>query len=315
MLALFRQQHLEEARKTARVFKKKFSKESAWLRRLQLEEGRYFLGQKEFERALKIFQKVEEEGGEEADAAAYYAATARWEQNLAAPSEETAMLALKAQADFIRTYPGSPHAAAINLRLGNYYYDTVRNYLMAAGAYRQVLEASTAPEMKQEAIWKLLNCYKNAYEYDEAQRMAERLLREYPDHPRTRETQLEIGLILKDKGQYTEAIAHLEKVLEWAAGNQASEARFHIGESYQQMGDYRNAIQAYFKVRYHGSEGVATWITSADYKRAECYEALKEYDTAIGVYQDIIQREGGTSDFGALARKRIDELRQRRRVN
>ena len=77
------------------------------------------------------------------------------------------------------------------------------------------------------------------------------------------------------------------------------------------MGEYRKAIQAYYRVSFHGADGFSQWITSADYKRAQCYESLKEYATAITVYQRIVQREGSDSPQGGLAAERIDALRQR----
>ena len=177
--------------------------------------------------------------------------------------------------------------------------------------FKRVLQRATRPELGQEAIWRLLQSYQRAHEYDEAHKTAELLLRDFPDHPRTRDVLLEIGIILKEKGQYGRAIAQLEDVLEWAEGNQASEARFYIGESYQNMGEYRKAIQAYYRVSFHGADGFSQWITSADYKRAQCHESLAEYATAISVYQRIVQREGSDSPQGGLAAERIGVLRQR----
>ena len=73
--------------------------------------------------------------------------------------------------------------------------------------------------------------------------------------------------------------------------NDASEARFYVGESYQNMGEYRKAIEAYYKVSYHGAGGFSQWITSADFQRAKCHESMGEYATAIAVYERIVQRK------------------------
>jgi len=310
VLALFRLQRLEEARKAVQHFAKRFGKDPEWGQRFRLEEGQYYLGKKDYERALKVFHQVEKQEGEWADDGAYYAALVLWEQNAAAPSQETAARALEAQMRFIERHADSPRAADVYLRLGNYHF-LLHNYLQAAGAFKRVLESSASPVLAQEAIWKLLQSYQRAHEYDEAHKVAQRLQREFPDHPRARDAQLEIGIILKEKGRYAQAITQLEKVLEWAAGNDASEARFYIGESYQNMGEYRKAIEAYYRVSYHGAEGLSQWITSADYKRAQCHESLGEYATAIAVYQRIVQREGSDSPQGELAEERIHSLRQR----
>ena len=309
VLALFRMDRLAEARKELKRFTKRLGKDPKWLQRFQLEEGEYYLRRKEYERALKRFRKLEKQGGEWADDAAYYAALALWRQNEADPSPESASRALEAQSRFIEQYPDSPHASDVYLRLGNYHY-SLRNYLQAAGAYKRVLERPANQDQAQEAIWKLLESYMGAHEYDEAHKVAEQLLQRFPGHPKKREAELEIGIILKEKGQYAQAIAQFEKVLEWAEGNQASEARFYIGESYQNMGEYRKAIEAYYRVSFHGG-GFSQWITSADYKRAQCHESLGEYATAIAVYQRIVQREGSDSPQGELASERIQILRRR----
>ena len=310
VLSLFRLQRLEEARRSAREFAKQFGERGEWNQRFRLEEGQYYLKKEEYDRALKIFRAVEEREGEWVDDGAYYAALTLWEQNRKAPAPEAAARALEAQTRFIEKHAESIHAPDVFLRLGNYHF-TLHNYLQAAGVFKRVLQRATRPELGQEAIWRLLQSYQRAHEYDEAHKTAELLLRDFPDHPRTRDVLLEIGIILKEKGQYGRAIAQLEDVLEWAEGNQASEARFYIGESYQNMGEYRKAIQAYYRVSFHGADGFSQWITSADYKRAQCHESLAEYATAISVYQRIVQREGSDSPQGGLAAERIGVLRQR----
>jgi TolA-binding protein len=308
VLALFRMERTEEAREAASDFARRFGRESAWNQRFRLEEGHLLLRGEQYGRALKTFQEVAEGDGEWADDGAYSMALTRWEENAAEPGPEATARALEAQARFIAQHPNSPYAADVHLRLGNYHY-ALRNYLQAAGEYRHVLDMAAKPPMAEDAIWRLLSCYQSVHEYDEAHRVAERLLREFPEHPQARAAELEIGVILKEKGQYARAIAQLEKALEWAQGNQASEARYYIGESYQNMGEYRRAIEAYYRVSYHGADGFSLWITSADYRRAQCHESLGEYAPAVAVYDRIVQREGVASPQGRLAAERVAALR------
>ena len=310
IIALFRLQRLNDARKAVATFSRSFPEDSNWGQRFRLEEGQYHLRKGDYKKSLKIFRQVEKKGGDWTDDGAYFSALTLWEQNLASPSEKTSVQALEAQSLFIKSYPNSPFSAAVHLRLANYHYG-LRNYLVAAGAYKRVLEEDATAELKEEAIWKLLDCYSRVFEFEEAHQVALRLLREFPHHPKTRETQLRLGIILKDKGQYAQAIVQLEKTLEWARGNDASEARFYIAESYQNMGEYRKAIEAYYRVSFHGAEGFSQWISSADFKRAQCHEALEEYTTAISVYERIIRREGANSPQSQIARERISILRQR----
>ena len=328
-LALFRLDRLKDARRAADKFSKRFGDDSPWPLVFRLEEGRFRLRHREFDRALKLFREIEKDAPEipmslaefeETDAtlrhmasapavaAAYFAATALWEQNRINPAEELAGAALAAQLDFVDRFPGSPHAAEVHLRLGHYHYDVLDLHLQAARYFRAALEGSGALEQRRGAIWMLLRCYEKTYEYDEAHRTALRLLREYPDHPRANDVQLKIGSILLEKGQNTEAIAYLEQVLEWAEGDEAAEARFSIGQAFQSMAQYRKAIESYYKVSYHGADSSAMWVTSADYRRAQCYEQLTEYGQAAKVYQRIVQREGSDSAFGRGALERLNLL-------
>ena len=120
--------------------------------------------------------------------------------------------------------------------------------------------------------------------------------------------QLEIGDILKETGQYGPAISYLEEVLEWAKGDDAAEARYYIGEAYQSMNEYRQAIQAFAQVAFHGGDASTNWINSADFQRANCHEQLGEHDQARSIYQRIINREGARSEFGRLAEQRIEAI-------
>ena len=117
-----------------------------------------------------------------------------------------------------------------------------------------------------------------------------------------------VGIIYEETGRHHEAIDYLNLVLEWAEGNDAAEARYHIGRAYEKRGDYRRAIQTYYEVSYHGKEASTNWIISADFRRARCYEELGEPSQARSVYDKIIRTAGASSEFGRLAQERIDAL-------
>ena len=313
VLALFRLKRIEEGRKAAKQFAKRFKEETAWRQHFLIEEGKYYLQAGNHKKAYEKFQEVEEQGGTWADDGAYWMAITLWQRNRASPSEEGAAYALEAISRFVRQYPTSPQTVDAYLRLGDYHF-SLRNFLQAAGAYKHALDApEISGEQTQDALWKLLKSYQNAHEYEAAHQVANQLLSQYPEYPKAVEVQLELGIILKNKGQYAQAIEQLDDLLsqQLLDGNGASEARFYIGESYQNMGEYRKAIQAYYKVSYHGAEGLSMWITSADFQRARCHESLGEDATAMTIYERIARREGGQSPQGQLARERIETLRHK----
>ncbi len=312
VLSLLRLKRIEEGRKAAKQFAKRFKEETDWRQHFRVEEGNYYLQAGNYKKAYELFQEVEKQGGTWADDGAYWMAITLWKRNKATPSEQGAAFALEAISRFVREHPTSPQVADAYLRLGDYHF-SLHNFLQAAGAYKHALDApDVSSEQAQDALWKLLKSYQSAHEYEAAHQVADQLLSQHPEHPKAIEVQLELGIILKNKGQYAQAIEQLDELLsqQLIDGNSASEARFYIGESYQNMGEYRKAIQAYYKVSYHGSQGLSMWITSADFQRARCHESLGEHATAMTIYERITRREGGQSPQGQLARERIDALRR-----
>lgn len=325
-VCLYQMDRLKEAEAARRKVRERLGGKSPWLPLFRLQEGEYHLRQHRYDDALKIFREVAQGGpypssdpplaqdwsdahlrelaADPAGGAAHLAATALWARNRASPSEEGAVRALEAQSTFLQDHPESAFAPAVHLRLGKYHFG-LGNYLPAAGAFRRALQGTATVEQGQEAIWLLLQSYSRAFEYEQAYRIAHRLLRDYPHHPRANAVQLEIGHILMQRGKHADAVVFLEEVLEWASGDDAAEARYYIGQAYQQMGQYRTAIERYYRVSYHGADANARWITTADFQRAQCHEQLTEYTSASSIYERIIQREGSASEFGKMARERL----------
>ena len=329
VVSLFELGRTKEAKSRAKEHRKRFGDDGVWAYLFRLYEGRGLLKAGKWEAARKHFAEVSDDAARKpaqaswardpdglltrmasdpAGAGAYLAATAEWERMRSEPSEESTAQALKAQSDFAAGYPDSPFSADVHLRLGAF-HQTLGNLLPAAGAYRRVLESPRATRaQRQEAAYKLLRCYSRLYQWDEALRVARRIEDEFPRHPDRRDVQLEIGYILKETGQYGAAISYLEEVLEWAKGEDAAEARYYIGQCYQNMSEYRMAIQAFAQVAFHGADASVNWINSADFQRAGCHEQLGEFDQARSIFQRIINREGAGSEYGRAAHERIQGL-------
>ena len=329
VICLFELGRTKEAKGRAKGHRERFGDGGVWPHLFRLYEGRALLKARRWERARKLFAEVAKEAGgasarepwardsedllarmasDPAGAGAYFAATAVWEQMRAEPSEESTARALEVQSDFASRHPESPFSADIHLRLAGF-HRTLGNLLPSAGAYRRALEAPRATRgQRQEAAYELLRCYSRLYQWDDALRVARRIEADFPDHPNRQDVQLEIGYILKETGQYGPAVSRLEEVLEWAKGDDAAEARYYIGQAYQNMNEYRQAIQAFAQVAFHGGDASTNWINSADFQRASCHEQLGEGEQARAIYQRIINREGAGSEYGRAARQRIEAI-------
>jgi TolA-binding protein len=325
VVCLWRLDRAAEAKKAASRFAKRFDN-AGWSLLFRIEEGSYYVRLGEIDRAVKHFEKVEGDARSvitestvesqllaplienPAAAAAYFSATARWEANRRIPSQEGLARALKAQGNFVTAYPDNPFVADVRLRLGKFHLSN-DNYLPAAGAFRHVLDNPRSTRGQQEeAIWLRLRAYTKGNHFADAHTTAVTLTSQFPDHPESNAVQLEIGYILSQMGQNALAIQHFEGVLEWATGEDAAEARFRIGEAYQNMGEYRTAIIKYYDVSYRGADASSQWITSADFQRARCHVRLGEHPTAISVYEKIIEQNGATSPQGKAAKAEIDAL-------
>ena len=309
-LSLFRLQRLKEGRKSAGAFAKRFKSETDWKQRFLLEEGVYYQQSQDYERALKAFEKVETGGGEWAAAAAFHVATTLWTINARSPSEETAAQALDAQLGFVTKYPDSQQAVVVHKRMGEYYFGLGR-LAEAIMAYKKVLNGKGASEDRQHAARQIYLGYKKLNQHDEAHRAVLRLLQDFPDLPQRQEAEMNLADILAAKGQFVKAVTLYERILESAVGNFAARARYSIGEAYQSMGKYPEAIENYYKVSYYGADAAAQWITTADFKRGNCYELQGQLQPALKAYERIVRREGSASTFGSIAQERIIELRLR----
>ena len=310
VLSLFRLQRLKEARKAAAAFAKRFESLVDWQQRFRLEEGEHYQEARDYERALKLFDKVEEAGGEHAAKAAFNAASILWAINQQAPSEETAVSATEAQLAFVGKYPDSPQAVAVHMRMGDYYFGLGR-LPEAIMAYKKVREGQGDVADRQTAAYNVYKGYQKANQYEDAHQAVGRLLREFPEHPQRQVAEMDLASILASKGQYVKAVAHYQRILESASGNLAAETRFSIGEAYHNMGRYDEAIENFALVSFYGAGASAMWINSADFKRGECNEALGRLESALEAYERIVRREGADSDFGSIAQERVIELRLR----
>jgi len=186
VLSLYQLQRPKNAGAAIKQFRKRYGKNSPWLPLFRLQEGEYLLRQRQWDKALKAFGDVADDApaaaanedstllslrdphlrqlaADPATAAAYLSATARWEQNAAAPTEEGSLRAMEAQTAFLAEHADSPFAAPVYLRLGNYHYSLGR-YMPAAGSYRRVVDGNATLPQRQEAPWQLLQCYVNAFE-------------------------------------------------------------------------------------------------------------------------------------------------------
>jgi len=56
-------------------------------------------------------------------------------------------------------------------------------------------------------------------------------------------------------------------------------------------------------------QGRINWTATALYMAGQSYEKMSKFDEAIGMYQQIIDRQGIDATFKSAARKEIDRVK------
>lgn len=179
--------------------------------------GELYYGDKEYERALAYYERVVGDWPASKDApdALYGAAWCHLELERIEQMQEFFLR-------LARNYPGHERAYIGLLHLGDYYYNG-REFAKATQLYTQVAERF--PETEEALQARRVLIYLADIEADSL----------YTE-----------GMALYDRGEFAQAIAVLQEVIE-RYPNTPSEAaaRCNIGVSHHQLGDWRQAAKAY----------------------------------------------------------------------
>jgi tetratricopeptide (TPR) repeat protein len=120
---------------------------------------------------------------------------------------------------------------------------------------------------------------------------------------------IDLGFFLEDVSEYTLAIKVFKKVLESTIEKKKkAEIQFWIGECYEKMEDYQNAIKEYLQVaRLYPNVGI--WGITARFKSAEIYQKMGNLEKALTLYRKV-EKQGRREAYGQFAGKRIDEIKE-----
>ena len=179
--------------------------------------GELYYGDEEYERALAYYERVVGDwpASKDAPEALYGVAWCHLEMERIEQMQEFFLR-------LARDYPGHERAYIGLLHLGDYYYNG-RKFAKATQLYTQVVERF--PETEEALQARRVLIYLADIEADSL----------YTE-----------GMVLYDRGEFAQAIAVLQEVIE-RYPNTPSEAaaRCNIGVSHHQLGDWRQAAKAY----------------------------------------------------------------------
>ena len=306
-IGLYRQGLLQTAREEAIAFGKQF-KNSPVLEEYQakfyLEKGKALTLEKNFNQAMKALEYIPKKYPQTAavveaqyEIGKIYLVTNHFEE------------ALEILTKIPGDYPLHPILPAVYITLGTHYYRQAQ-LQNALYSFQKVLDDSSGRQYWQMAMKSLEMTYKDLGLYEAALSMVNKYLETYPYADDHLLKKLDAAQLLIQLREYDRAIVKLKELLPLAAEEMKVEVQFYIAEAYFEKGDFQQAVLEFMKVKYIDPGTGLDWTVTAIYNAGKCYEKLGQYDEALKMYQEIIDRWGANSDYGKGAQNRIEYLNQ-----
>ncbi len=218
--------------------------------------------------------------------------------------------AVQAFEKLMRQYPDSPLRQDAAFELGNAYFNT-KLYEQAADAYERALDIDTTSRHAPDALWRLILSYERIQRIDTAIRTMRLFKLEYPDHEKVSRIWVKIASDLSDLGEFEEAVEAFLEALEHVSGQDATEARFWLADTYFKLGQNRQAAVEWLKLAYHG-QSQGQFPVTARFRAAIAFERMGRADDAATLYRQIMAMEGQNSNFGSNAALRLMALDEAR---
>jgi tetratricopeptide (TPR) repeat protein len=221
---------------------------------------------------------------------------------------------LDALTKIVTQYPKDPIVPEVYVSLGVYYYQSQQIENALEAFQKALTSVQGEPKIMKDIYNNLVVVYRDLGLWEAALGVLGRSLTLYPEDD-TVNRRLEQAQFLMRVGEVDRAVEVLKKQL--ARATEADDllaVQFYIGEAYFQKGMYAKAAAEYMKVKYYGVSSSLDWVVTGIYQAGQCYERMGKDEEAVGLYREIIKREGRESPYARGAQARIDELQQREAI-
>lgn len=305
IVSLIRQDKIPQAEVRMNVFNQSFRKDTQFKKyqaEFALEKGIAHIREKEFESALESFREVIQKYREttfmpyaELEIGRVYLITNKVEDAL----------------DILTTMPNRytdhPVLPKVYLNLGDHYFRS-QQYDNAMRAFKLAMDDSTAVDVVPVAMRYLIRVYDSLRMWDAALGMVREYIRRFPRAEDVLEKRVQIGTFYSNLKEYSRAIEYLRDVKKDADDEAEAEIQYWIADCFYNMGQFEQAIFEFLKVEYLSKPTKLAWNTTALYKAGQAYLKLNKPGQARLLFEKIVQKEGATSEFGRIARERIQEI-------
>jgi tetratricopeptide (TPR) repeat protein len=172
-------------------------------------------------------------------------------------------------------------------------------YADAAQYFSRLFKQDNAEIDKHQVLYKLIRCYGNTTNYDEAVAYAHDYLAHYPDTPEVPEVRFDLASALKELGRDNESLQQVLTLLR----EQSAQATSHpeswaywqqrtgnlIANQFFREGDYPRALDIYTSLAQ--LDPSPQWQLPVWYQMGMTYERLWQPQKATDIYNRIISRE------------------------
>jgi len=156
----------------------------------------------------------------------------------------------------------------------------------------------------------LIQAYESTKLYDAALKVTKQYVAKFPTDENLIDKKIEIGLLYTKLGYYDQAVLHFQNLINESGSLLEAELRYNIGDAYFQKSDYQSAILEFLKVPYLVSrQGKVNWTATSLYMAGQSYEKMSKFDSAVEMYQQIVDRTGIDATFKSAAKKEIERVK------
>jgi TolA-binding protein len=306
IICLYKSGQIAAADEKYKAFRKDFRDEKAKQAGIQLEKGDYFLKDKNFEEAEKIFKDVRSDfkNTPEGVKAEFLLGKMYFVLN----KDEDALEILT---DLIKKFPNDKILAEVYLTLGNFYYLQAKQIENALLAYKNAIEQKDISDTNLKiGMHNLIKCYADLQLWDKAIALSREFLERFPLSEDAFEKKIQIAYYYYRLNEYDYAIQSFKKILPEADIDNEPRIQFWIGECYFGKGQFQQAITEYLKIVYFSKPAklLSQYKVTAQYQAAVSYIKLEKFENAKQLFQRIISEQGSESVFGKPAKEKLDEI-------
>ncbi len=306
IVCLYKLGQIASADSKYEIYKKQFKDEKSRQAGIQLEKGDYFLKEKIFDQAEKIFKQVRSDfkNSSEGVKAEYLLGKLYFILN---KNEE----ALEILTDLIKEETGNSILAEVYITLGNFYYLQAKQIENALLAYKNAIEQKDITEENLKiGMHNLIKCYGDLQMWDKAIVLSREFLTKFPLADDAFEKKIQIGYYYYRLNEFDYAIQLFRKLLPEADIDNEPRIQFWIGECYFGSGQFQQAISEYLKIVYFSKPAklLSQYKVTAQYQAAIAYIKLGKLENARQLFQRIITEQGAESVFGKSAKEKLDEI-------